>query len=118
MSMPTATDIGNAIHTLIAAGYTVGANDGNLCFALHDEATGEDTMGVINTKSGLGLGIHIKGYGDCCSDDDMGQPIYIEKYDGQLMVRVYGDINSDSPTHTINLEGARLDKRVTEEEQG
>lgn len=83
-------------------------------FSLVDEVTGEEIAGGIEAKSNLGLALSFEGYGDCCSCDDSGAPIYIEKYEGKLMQRVYADINSEDPTHNIDLENAALSKRVTE----
>ncbi len=34
--------------------------------------------------------------------------VCIEIYDGQLRVIVWSDIDQEDPTHSINLEGARL----------
>ena len=56
--------------------------------------------------------IQAKGYGDCCSNDGYGTPVFIEWYDGELRVVVFGDINQEDPTHIISLEGAREDKRI------
>jgi hypothetical protein len=86
----------------------------NFDFTLYDEVNDIQVTGNINTKGGPGLAIYFEGFGDCSSADNMGTPVYIEKFDGELFVRVYSDINSDAPTHTIPLEGARLDKRLPE----
>lgn len=58
--------------------------------------------------------IRPKGYGDACSKDGDGFPIMIEKYDGKLRVILWGDINMQDPTHTIDMEGAREDNRKVE----
>ena len=85
-------------------------------FQLHDEGTGENVTGYIDFKSDLGIGLHFDGYGDSGHEDDVGIPIFIEKYDGELLIRAYGDINSDEPTHNVSLEGARLEKRSSDNE--
>jgi hypothetical protein len=59
----------------------------------------------------LGIGIHFAGYGDKCSDDGCGEPIYIEFYDGAPRVYVWGDINQEDPTQKISLAGAALKLR-------
>lgn len=54
-----------------------------------------------------GIDIGAKGYGSYTMEDGSGFPVYIEFYEGKLMLRVWADINSEEPTHTISLEGAR-----------
>jgi hypothetical protein len=90
------------------------ASEHNFGFSLLDEAVDDEIVGSVDAKSNLGIALHFAGYGDCTSNDNSGQPVYIEKYEGRLLVRVYGDINSENPTHLISLEGARLEKRVYE----
>ena len=62
------------------------------------------------------MAIRVEGYGDSLSPDDCGTPILTEKYDGELRVVIWGDINQEDPTHIISLEGARVDKRVDNHE--
>lgn len=83
-------------------------------FELYDESEGDTISGYIDKKSNLGIGIHFDGYGDCCSDDNCGTPVYIEKYDNEVRVRVYSEINSEEATHNVSLKEAKLDKRKTE----
>lgn len=54
----------------------------------------------------------IEGYGDNSSEAGCGSPIFIEWYDGKLRVHLFGDINSESPTHSVDLEGARESARI------
>lgn len=82
-------------------------------FELYDHSANESIKGKIDAKGGLGIAIHFEGYGDHCSQDNAGHPIYIEKHD-ELSVHIYGDINSETPTHSIPLTGAQLDKRISE----
>ena len=70
--------------------------------------------GYIDTKDNLGIALHFEGYGDCCSNDDNGTPVYIEKFDNDVKVRVYSNINSEDATHSISLENSKLDKRKPE----
>ena len=81
-------------------------------FTLIDEAIGDQISGQIHVKGDLGVSLSFDGYGDCCSDDSSGSPVYIEKYDGRVMVRIYANINSEEPTHNIDLSGAALSNRV------
>jgi len=55
--------------------------------------------------------INVEGYGDCCSSDGQGTPIFIEIWEGELRVCVWSDINREDATHRISLEGAREEKR-------
>jgi hypothetical protein len=64
--------------------------------------------------SGSSLFIEPEGYGDCFSSPGRGVPIVIEVFEGNLQLVVWADINSEDPTHTINLEGAREEKRKDE----
>jgi hypothetical protein len=57
------------------------------------------------------LMIGAEGYGEKTAEDGDGFPIVIEFYDHQWRLMVWGDINSEDPTHVISLEGAREDAR-------
>ena len=59
---------------------------------------------ICSTYSGIF--IRVKGYGDCSSADGYGCPIWIEFYEGKLMVRLWSDINSEDPTNSVSMEGA------------
>ena len=54
-----------------------------------------------------GISIHPKGYGDATSSPGMGIPVFLQLYQGKLMVNVWSDINKEDPTHEIDLEGAK-----------
>lgn len=60
------------------------------------------------------LEIRPLGYGDCTSKDNCGCPIVLEIWEGQLRLVVWADINSEDPTHIIDLENARESKRLTD----
>jgi hypothetical protein len=55
---------------------------------------------------GLGLCICLDGYGVYGCSPGVGGPIYLERYEGRVRLVVWGDINSEEPTHLIDLEGA------------
>ena len=59
-----------------------------------------------------GIEIKAEGYGDSSSDVGFGAPIFIEWYDGKLRVHLFGDINREDPTHSVDLEGARESARI------
>lgn len=56
---------------------------------------------------GIGICMTFDGYSDCSSADNRGVPVFIEKYEGEMAVRVFGDINREDPTERISLNGAR-----------
>lgn len=57
--------------------------------------------------SGNTIVIGFRGYGEKTATTGYGRPIHIEHYDGKLTLRVWGDINSEDPTHVIDLHGAQ-----------
>lgn len=66
----------------------------------------------IEHNKNHGVAIHFDGYGDCCSQDFNGTPVYIEEVDGDIRVVVHSDINIEDPTHIISLHGAKICNRV------
>ena len=58
-----------------------------------------------------GVSIEAKGFGDCCSADGHGSPVFLELHQGQLRLIVFSDINEQDPT-IIDLDGAREDRRI------
>jgi len=63
-----------------------------------------------------GIYIQPKGYGDNTSQIDVGCPVVIEYKNGEPFVVIYGDINSEEPTHNISLAGAKESLRKEEED--
>lgn len=59
----------------------------------------------------LGMSLYADGHGDFGSAEDHGAPVFIELRNGNLRLVVWGDINKENPTHTIDLSGAREDRR-------
>lgn len=51
-------------------------------------------------------------YGEKTAALGYGTPVLLELYRGKLTLHVWSDINSEGPTHSISLEGAREDARV------
>jgi hypothetical protein len=73
---------------------------------LHDEVT--DTALTVKLHcTERGIELIAPGHGDRCSAEGHGTPVWIEFRDGELWVRVWGDIGSENPTHSIGLAGAR-----------
>lgn len=86
-------------------------------FILRDHESEEgDVSGTVSTNPYLGLSVSVNGYSDCSSEDDDGCLVYVEKYEDELQVRIYGDINKEEPSHNISLEGARNSLRITDAE--
>lgn len=82
-----------------------------ICMSLMDAgAAGELPVKVAVTP--LGITIMPNGYGDYCSADGHGAPIFIERFEGRLRVIMWGDINQEDPTHCIYLDDAREDRRT------
>jgi hypothetical protein len=99
---------------------TLSANE--LPFELTD---GEDSaqrcgassvIGSIDINHDVGVSLKFNGFSTIDSQDDVGLPIHIEYYAGELRVLVWSDINKDDPTHIIPLNGAKNSNREPDEE--
>lgn len=75
---------------------------------LQDSITGETVNVAVSEGPN---GIEITPEGTATFDSDQGSPIFIESYDGKLRIHVWSDINSEDPTHTIELDGALTKNR-------
>lgn len=53
-----------------------------------------------------------KGYSDCVTANDQGYPFLIERYNKEIYIRLWNDINTEDPTDNISLRGARNDNRT------
>jgi hypothetical protein len=74
---------------------------------LRDGAGGHrDPLALTIKHDGDMVVIGADGYGEKNGTPDSGGPVVIELYEGQLRVIVWGDINSEDPTHIIPLDGA------------
>jgi hypothetical protein len=62
---------------------------------------------VVIRADSEGIAIYPKGYGDACSVKGGGTPIFLQLYQGKLMVNIWSDICKEDPTHEISLEGAK-----------
>lgn len=71
---------------------------------------------TVSVQPGLGMELRFVGYGEKCAALGQGAPVYIEYYQGKLVVRVWADINSEEPTHVIDLTGALESNRKDENE--
>lgn len=68
-------------------------------------------VGVRGEGDNAGLLIRPDGYGCCNCDDGTTGPVYLEVHEGRLRLIVWADINDEEPTHIIDLEGAREERR-------
>jgi hypothetical protein len=75
------------------------------------------TRVVFDTNCG-GLSLKIDGYGDCASVSGAGTPVFLQMYDGKLTLYVFADINTENPTHTIDLNGALESARRCSDDDG
>jgi hypothetical protein len=53
-----------------------------------------------------GVLLYLDGYSQKTAGDHNGYLLALELYKGKPMLRVWGDINQEEPTHTIDLSGA------------
>lgn len=63
------------------------------------------------TTDPCGLNISIQGYTDNTSQDDAGSIIQVENCEGEACVRLWSDIDSEDPTHSVEFSGARNESR-------
>jgi hypothetical protein len=55
--------------------------------------------------------VRAEGYGEKAAADGEGSILAVEVYEGRLRLLVFSDIETEGPTHVIDLEGAREDRR-------
>lgn len=59
--------------------------------------------------------IEAEGYGNCYSEGPAGDGsqtiLLLEYYEGKLQALAWTDVNEQDPTHIINFEDAKEDKR-------
>lgn len=71
---------------------------------IHTEMSANDTL----------LEIGANGYGEKLAQDGCGYPVIVQYYEGKLKVVIWDDINKETPSHMICLEGSREDKRIND----
>lgn len=69
----------------------------------HDQET-QDAIIEVHQEA---IEIGFEGYGECGAAEGYGRPVRIELYEGKLRALVWADINSEDPTHIIDLNGAQ-----------
>jgi hypothetical protein len=79
---------------------------------LRDNADPNGRTVEVRVVEGNGfLEVRAAGYGERTAADGHGSVLALEVYEGRLRLLVFSDINVEGPTHTIDLEGAREDRR-------
>jgi hypothetical protein len=71
-----------------------------------------DLLAVRVVANDSAVSIFPEGYGDFGSAEGHGCPVFLELHQGKLRLIVFADINTEDPTHIIDLEGAREDRRI------
>ena len=84
-------------------------------FTLYDPDSGKEIKGSMACFDG-GLLFSFEGYGDQCSLDGAGAPLFIDVHQDRLRLIVWSDINQEDATHFIDMEKARESNRNEEEE--
>jgi hypothetical protein len=69
------------------------------------EVGGEQKVKIGVENGNLVLVIHPEGYG--VWDGDYA-PVLLERHQGKLRLIVWADVNSEEPTHVIDLSGAKI----------
>jgi len=80
-----------------------------------DAGEGHDSIDDIQACSVVihpfAIEIGFEGYGEYGAAEGYGCPVRVELYEGKLRLLVWADINSEDPTHTIELNGAQEVRR-------
>lgn len=78
---------------------------------LHCRKTVKRDYGIHLVKCSTGAEVYIRGFGVTNMEDGYGAPVVIDVWEGKTRVLVWGDINDESPTHTIDLKDAKETNR-------
>lgn len=79
---------------------------------LRDNADPKGRTVEVRAIEGHGfLEIRADGYGEMNAAEGHGSVLALEVYESRLRLLVFSDMNVEGPTHTIELEGAREDRR-------
>lgn len=87
-------------------------NTNSLTTVLSDaDAESRGSLKVRVVANHSAISVFPEGYGDCGSAEGHGSPFFLELYQDRLRLVVFADINQEDPTHIIDLDGAREDRR-------
>jgi len=79
---------------------------------LTDNADPQGRTVEVRAVEGHGfLELMAVGFGEKSAADNHGSILAVEVYEGRLRALIFSDINVEGPTHIIDLEGAREDRR-------
>lgn len=78
-------------------------------YAISDPIAPHQEKTISVRMDGIGISIHPEGCGTNECEDCA--PIYLEYYNGRFRLIVWDDINSEEPTHKIDLTSALESER-------
>lgn len=84
----------------------------SVVFMLKDVDAPKGDLKVLVRESAGVLTIDAAGHGNCTGPQGDSPIVGLQLSKGRLQILVFGDINSEEPTHTISLEGALESKRA------
>ena len=61
------------------------------------------------------IDLEIDGHG--LGEYDFGGVVNLEYWEGEVFITIYGDINSEEPTHRMCLDGARREKYLEDDDE-
>ncbi len=79
-----------------------------IAFTLKDH--GDEPKPNVNGRiehNDIGIEIHVDGYGSAAMPPGQGAVVFLEFYNGELVVRTWADINQEDCTSRISLEDAQ-----------
>ncbi|MFA5766472.1 MAG: hypothetical protein WC919_00925 [Candidatus Paceibacterota bacterium] len=80
---------------------------------VNSEKAGEVGVDIQNDND-CGVGIYVDQHSTkTAADDHPDAVVYLEIENGRPILRVWADINSEEPTHTIDLSGAHVNHRLS-----
>ena len=90
----------------------VGKESFSLLYKLKDLGDKKGSFSANVTLSNGSILIGVKGFSDFNSEDNSGFPILVERYEGELYLRVWNDINDEDVTNHICMSGAEITNRM------
>lgn len=81
-------------------------------FQIRDLGDDADLGVTVKSEDSDGIAISLEDHSTKTSADGFDDaPMYLEYVDGKPVLRVWADINSEEPTHVIDLSGAHISRR-------
>ena len=79
---------------------------------VHDSSKSIDVKVCCSDHAGVGIWVDSHST-KTAPNDDPDAIVYLEVEDGRPILRVWADINSEEPTHVIDLSGAHVSRRLS-----